>query len=373
MFTPRLRTLPLLLVAAAIHAENDGAYAEEDCIPCYEQCYQPCAFGAGGDWLYMRPLSYPNQVARHIAISSYSNLEGIEIDSQELCFKTDHSSGFDLYAFYRSPPSCEGFSWEVRGAFAAHKFNETQFFSADEPASLQPSVGFIPQIVVNFFSQAQATLNTDFESVRGLLGGTYSLENNPVFRLFSGVEYANIKQSFRVLYEPSSFPVGELDTGSFTNVQQFSRFSGIGPVFGASGQLPLMCGFSIFGGVATSILFAKHGGSFEQETLIGSSSAPAPQSDLRIKDRFCPSHSVTPAVDGQVGLKLEVDFWGCFSLGLSAAYRGIYYWNAISQLAITSSRLFAQGETADYRDSSSAIRNQSYGLTGWVIGGSLQF
>jgi len=372
MFKSGKWTLPLVFSAVLLYSNYEEFYAEEDCTPCCSICTCSATFGGGGSWLYLRPLITPVNYARKVEITSYENLTGLLLDGKDLCFRTEQDSGFELFAFYQSPLSCEDLKWDLTGRFLSHRMKKRHHSKASDPRFLQPTIGFIPQAAVNQFTLASSFVETDFKCLNGEFGGAIDSNQSYFLRIFAGVQYANLKTNHSVDFTQSFPPVVEFSANE-TQVVELSRFEGVGPRIGFEGRIPIFCGISFMGDFGFNLLFSKKSGSLQEEAFIGSTDSPIPQSDLRLKQSFCSSRFFTPGIDGKVGIALPVNFWDCFFLNMELGYRGLYYWDAVTHLEIVSNRIFAEGEAALYSDSSTFERSLNFGLTGWFVGGSLQF
>ena len=244
MFKSGKWTLPLVLSSVFLHSNCEETYAEEDCTPCCSVCTYSGSFGGGGSWLNLRPLITPISYARKVEITNYQNLTGILIDSKDFCFDTEHDSGFELFAFYRSAPYCDDFKWDLKASFLSHRMEDDQRNTSTAPRFFQPTIGFIPQASVNSFSSVSTCVETDFELLNGEFGGVIDRDGSYFLRFFAGVQYASLKTNLSADFT-QAFPPNAGFSANKTQMIELSRFNGIGPRVGMDARLPLFCGLSV--------------------------------------------------------------------------------------------------------------------------------
>lgn len=365
--------LPCVCLTPLLFSQPDGCYAEEDCIPCCQLCERTSAFGAGGGFVYLHPSTGAVDYARSVEIAPFPNQVGQSIESRHLCVETEHSPGFELFAFFQGPSDCcSDFAWELRAHFLSHCMDHKVSKTASSPAFFQPLMGWVPSLGTDAFLAASARVETSLEMVSGEIGGICS--RGALLRYFVGVQYLHLKQRLDVFYS-KPFPIQTQTRDTTTNAIECGRFRGVGPRMGIDGTLPLLCGLSLFGDLAFNLLVSNKATTFDQKTEVAPGDSVIFRNTIRLCERLCTDCALTPGIEAQAGLGLDVDLWGCFMLGLRGGYRSLYYWDALSHLNVITTRLFPviPSTTTVYQDSAAVEEGLNFGLTGWFVSATLTF
>lgn len=238
-----------------------------------------------------------------------------------------------------------------------HDQDDSVHFPVDLTSSFPPTLRAVvtgTATLDDFFADARAKLDTQFDTVDLLARKTTTYCGGTTLRYFAGVRYLRLEEKLDVDYGPTTFieftndvpPPTPLPESTITTVDRVhfkNEFNGAGPRIGANIFVPVGCsGFGITGQVAGNLLYGESHSNFDEVLVeteidlptVGTASHEGTEEVHHHEhdtDRFI------PGLSGKVGIAYTATFCNCSSFTIEVGYRGDKYFGVSDANALVHS------------------------------------
>lgn len=247
-------------------------------------------------------------------------------------------------------------SWDIRANYTWFDSNGSDSTSAGLNSTVIPLRGSStivatatnPNNSFQFCGSAKSQYDFDYQSIDLELGRAYFISGKLSFRPHWGLKTAWIDQEQITRYTAGTQSGNNLGLGVNTvHLKDTCDFWGLGPRVGIDSKWHLGYGFSIFGDLATALLF----GYFDVEHKERFSAVP--DNSIKLKAN---RHAFSPTVQMQLGLRYDTYLHNNTQhLGVGLGYEAQYWWRQNQMLKVDDS------EVIKYERISEDV--STYGLT----------
>lgn len=247
--------------------------------------------------------------------------------------------GFDATLGYRIP--CTGN--DIMATWTSLSENSDSESATNPPFSTvtvttSPTTKALIATTINYKNYVtDSTAEFEYNAVDLNLGQRINFGSRFLLRVFAGARYAQLEQNQKTTINRSGDTVTTTSSGvpvpgtavTFTTTEQInedSKFKGIGPEIGLQGRYCLGYGFGIDAGVISSILIGNVDSSEDDNTRTIFPTTTATNNHHTNNNSKA---NGVPSLDINLGLDYTYNFNNCSrsSVTLQGGYKTIHYWN----------------------------------------------
>lgn len=299
----------ITLTSSIVFADNTGII----CVP--GNLVTPCsnkAWEIGISALYLQP----SFAGDGLGYSTFSNYAGA--DNQGVIITNNGINTINNV----TPEWDYGFQLEGTYYYNAGNDLKLNWYHLNENVNGHLPSGTLFSGSVDGFYAGNIELSTKWDAVNLEIGKHINLTERKLLRLYTGLEYANIKNTFT--NHPKLFPIGN---EYFTSTDDLS-FSGIGPRIGADFDYVLGKGINLYAKMAGSLLLGS-----AKQSISGYKNVTNAHYGLIIfgipNYRFTYDNLVVPELEAKLGITYDYKMTKN-SLGIDFGYLWMSYIHAIS-------------------------------------------
>lgn len=309
--------------------------------PCKVQS-MPSLVPANGHWivgltgLYLRPTVSSDELQYGTSSFRSTNSVGTNFysltNTRDLTIDPHYHGGFIFNLGYQLPCDCN----DVMLSYLRLNSSDSEATNGYVNGNVftGPGIGVVSSVPATFTGHSSINL----DQVDLAFGHTTNLTQSIDVRLFAGLRYVNLDQTFNDTSHFTStsgtppFFASSSDSSSFEKTH--NKFWGVGPLFGASGNYYLASCFGFTGQLDTAFAigrphhnFTSTDTSINTTTIFGVTTRSTNTSTFNSQTGT--SYAVVPVMDGKLGAFYRMDV-GCNTmLNIEGGYRAMHYFNII--------------------------------------------
>jgi Legionella pneumophila major outer membrane protein precursor len=295
-------TLGLTILLSGFAVNSYAKSPLDVSVPCYNGGF---TFGLAG--LYLRPSSTLDDNSIILAQSdSVDATRSTQVTFENI--KPDFDWGYRVNMGYVFP----GTGNDVTLTYSSFNHGESRSLTTETA----------------YFEQANEKFN--YQTVDLDLGQHIDIGCRSHFRFITGLRFASLETKLNTKYSENMMHIPEVpDPARSWDVNQYSRFRGIGPRFGSDFEYILGSGFGIVGQATGALLVGDFKNTFSELDVI-------PDGDNDNTVVFHPSRTrVVPNLNAKLGLNYNYQFYNSThtKLTVEAGYQVDHFFNAADRVA----------------------------------------